>query len=57
MKGFLLISSMFVQNSFQAHANRNGPFLAILGTKDLDYFGQDRVGKNEVLVTLLTRYY
>ena len=45
MKGFLLMSSMFVQNSFQAQANRNGPSLAIVGTKDLDYFGQDRVGK------------
>ena len=32
---------MFVQNSLQDHANRNGPFLATVGTKDLDYFGRD----------------
>ena len=42
---FLSRSAMFAQNSFQAHANRNGPFLATVGTKDLDYFGQDRAGK------------
>ena len=51
IKGFLRMilfmsrSAMFAQNSFQAHANRNGPFLATVGTKDLDYFGQDRAGK------------
>ena len=48
IKGFLCMilfmsrSAMFAQNSFQAHANRNGPFLATVGTKDLDYFGRHR---------------
>ena len=41
IKGFLFMSVSILQ----AHANRNGPFLATVGTKDLDYFGQDRVEK------------
>ena len=39
---FMSRSAMFAQNGFQAHANRNGPFLATVGTKDLDYFGRHR---------------
>ena len=46
IKGFFLMtqlkpwSSTFVENRFQAQANRNGPFLATISTKDLNYLGR-----------------
>ena len=46
IKGFFLMtqfkprSSIFVENRFQAHVNRNGPFLTTVSTKDLNYLGR-----------------